>query len=56
MFFILEIIGTIALAISGAMTAIKAKMDVLGVAVFTVAGAGSPAQMAPAKGIEIFRR
>ena len=43
MYFALEILGTIAFAISGAMTGIKAKMDILGVAVLgltTAVGGG----------------
>ena len=36
MYFILEILGTIAFAISGAMVGIKAKMDILGVVVLGI--------------------
>lgn len=35
-YFILEILGTIAFAISGAMTGIRAKMDILGVSVLGI--------------------
>ena len=36
MYFILEIIGTVAFAISGAMVAVKKKMDILGVVILGV--------------------
>ena len=42
--FILEIIGTIAFAISGAMTALKKNMDIFGVAILgltTAVGGGA---------------